>query len=187
VKGFISFFSILLCGVLVHPAGSRADIYKYVDENGVIHFTNTPTDKRFRMFMKTSAGVPHREQRYDTIIARLCRKYAVDTALVKAVIKTESDFNPYAVSKKGAQGLMQLMPHKARELNVSDPFDPRENLQAGISHLGTLLNRFDGDVKLALAAYNAGENAVHKNNGVPPFFETQEYIKRVLKFKQHYE
>jgi soluble lytic murein transglycosylase-like protein len=102
------------------------------------------------------------------------------------MVKTESNFDPYAVSKKGAIGLMQLMPGKAKDLSVKNSFDPKQNLDGGIRHVSYLLKKYEGDVKLALAAYNAGENAVKKNNGVPPFLETQNYIVKVLKLVGKY-
>jgi soluble lytic murein transglycosylase-like protein len=118
----------------------------------------------------------------------LCKKYAVDEALVKAVIKAESDFDPQAVSKKGAQGLMQLMPETARDLSVSNPFHPIQNMEGGIRYLRRLLDQFQGNLHLTLAAYNAGENAVVKyNNSVPPFEETRTYVKRVLEYLKDYQ
>ncbi len=177
----------LICAFLAGPDLGLADIYKYVDKNGVVHFTNVPMHTGYKVVIKNSAEVREKENRYDPIITKLCRKYQMDTALVKAVIKAESGFDPYAVSKKGAQGLMQLMPHKAKELQVYNPFNPDENLQGGISYLRTLLDMFDGNVRLALAAYNAGENAVLKKNDVPPYEETRNYIKKVLKYKNTYQ
>ncbi len=176
----------MLAALVAHSRCS-ADIYKFVDEHGVIHFTNTPTHKKYRLILKEGRKTGYNEKRFDHIIKPLCRKYSIDTNLVKAVIKAESDFDPYAVSKKGAQGLMQLMPQKARELNISDPFDPRENLKGGISYLRNLLDRFKGDTTLALAAYNAGENAVLQYNKVPPFKETRNYIEKVMKYKKFFQ
>lgn len=104
----------------------------------------------------------------------------VPSSLVKAVIKTESNYNPNAVSKKGAMGLMQLMPATARALGITNPFDIQENLKGGVSILKRLLEKYDGDYKMALAAYNAGEKAVTKNNGIPPYKETKQYIEKVI-------
>ena len=185
MKRFVAVCFFLIYGSCCLPGSCIADIYKYVDEKGVIHFTNTPTDTDYRLIIKKSPGLD--DKKYDHIIKNLCRKYRIDTALVKAVIRAESAFDPYAISKKGAQGLMQLMPHKARELNVDDPFHPRENLQGGISYLSTLLNKFNRNVRFALAAYNAGENVVMEKNGVPPYKETQNYIEKVLRFKKYYQ
>jgi soluble lytic murein transglycosylase-like protein len=164
---------------------ARAEIYKYTDERGVIHFTDTPTNPRYRPVSskRNSAGD---ERRYDHIIRMLCREHQMDFSLVKAVIKAESAFNPQAISKKGARGLMQLMPDTARELSVDDPFDPYDNLQGGVRYLRQMLNIFNGDVTLAVAAYNAGPGAVQSSNAVPPYPETRMYVKRVLQYRREY-
>jgi soluble lytic murein transglycosylase-like protein len=116
---------------------------------------------------------------YDDIIREAANRYRVDPALVRAVIRAESDFDPLAVSKAGAQGLMQLMPELAQELGVQDPFDPRENIMAGTRYLAQLLQAYDGNLELTLAGYNAGPGAVDQYAGVPPFPETQQYIKSI--------
>lgn len=179
------FLFTLFSGCFFFAQNLVADIYKYVDEMGVTHLTNTPTSSRFKVLIRTDT-VPYRERKYDYIINALCAKYNVQPAIIKAIIKTESDFDPYAVSRKGARGLMQLMPQKASDLSVEDSFDPRQNLDGGIRHVCYLLKKYKGDVKLALAAYNAGETAVEKNNGVPPFVETRNYIRKVLRFRDRY-
>ena len=185
---------VVLAGFFAGAA--RADIYKYTDKKGVVHFTNVPTSPRYHLYQKNNhdddtydivrtpvyrLGTHSDERRYDTVIQTLCRKYSVDSALVKAVIKTESDFDPFAVSPKGARGLMQLMPGTARDLRVSNPFDPMQNLDGGISYLRQMLDIFNGDTKLALAAYNAGFNTVI-NCGwrIPNIPETREYVEKVL-------
>lgn len=183
----IALLSLCLC-----RGSADADIYKWIDRNGVTHFTNVPNHQGYRLILRSRGELIRRlggdEKRYEALIAGLCKKYKVDTALVKAVIKAESDFDPNAVSKKGAQGLMQLMPGTARDLQVSDAFDPQENLEGGISYLRKLLDMFQGDLKLAVAAYNAGENAVIANNfRVPPYPETREYITRVFNYLQQYQ
>jgi soluble lytic murein transglycosylase len=162
-----------------------ADIYRYVDERGVTHLTNVPASTKYKLLIKAKK-VQNREKKYDNIINELCKKYDVETSFIKAMVKTESDFDPYAVSKKGATGLMQLMPGKAKELSVRDSFDPKQNLDGGIRHVSYLLKKYEGDVKLTLAAYNAGENAVKRNNGIPPFAETQNYIIKVLRLVEKY-
>ncbi len=115
----------------------------------------------------------------DDAIEAAAAKHNVDPNLVRALVKVESNFNPTAISRKGAMGLMQLMPSTARELNVSNPFDPEQNVDAGVRHLKHLLESFNGDVGLSLAAYNAGQGAVQRNGGVPPFAETRNYVRRI--------
>ena len=176
---------VLIIITLFFSAVSKtdADIYKYVDERGVTHLTNVPASTKYKLLRKANKA-RYSERKYDNIINKLCKKYGVETSFIKAMVKTESNFDPYAVSKKGATGLMQLMPEKAKDLSVKDSFDPKQNLDGGIRHVSYLLKKYDGDVKLTLAAYNAGENAVEKNNGVPPFVETQNYIIKVLRLME---
>jgi soluble lytic murein transglycosylase-like protein len=118
----------------------------------------------------------------DRIIEEAAARHHVDANLVRAVIKVESNFNPAAVSRRGAMGLMQLMPATARKFNVSNPFDPRQNVEAGVQHLKRLLDNFGGNVGLTLAAYNAGEAAVNRNNGIPPYPETRQYVRQIKGF-----
>ncbi len=190
MKGKTSLFYIkivlLVFMFFVSALDIWADIYKYVDKNGVVHLTNMPTTRDYSIALKEK-GDSERERRYEGTIKKLCSKYNVEIPLIKAVVKAESDFNPLAVSKKGAVGLMQLMPEKAEELKVSDPFDPYENLDGGIRHIRGLLDRFDGDITLVLAAYNAGENLVMRRRQIPPFKETRDYIKKVLRYKNTYQ
>lgn len=161
----------------------RADIYRYVDEDGVIHFSNVPSSPRFRVYIsETKLDYKAYFDRYDHIIRDASRKHGVDSSLVKAVIRAESDFDKYAVSKKGAQGLMQLMPGTAKDLAVSDSFDPDENIHAGVRYLKRQLQNFKNDVALALAAYNAGENAVRHYGRIPPYQETKTFVARVLRY-----
>lgn len=164
---------------------SWADIYRYVDPSGVTHFTNVPTDSRYTLFLREKEESLSKADfyRFDHIISRAAEKYNIEFELIKAVIKVESDFNSLAVSKKGARGLMQLMPPTAKELRVLDSFDPIENIDAGTRYLKSLLGGFKDNLKLALAAYNAGKNAVIKNDGqIPPFKETKGYVKKVLRY-----
>lgn len=176
---------------------AEADIYRYEDDEGIIHFTDAPTDKRFKVFMRdlkkdkqlrtklSLAGANPTE--YDAIIASSSQKYGVSPSLIKAVIQAESGYNPNAVSRKGASGLMQLMPGTARSLKVSNSFDPKDNVEGGVKYLRFLLDTFRGDVSLALAAYNAGLNKVAKYGGIPPYSETRNYVNKVLAFMQSYQ
>lgn len=170
---------------LAAPACVFGDIYKYVDRDGVIHITNVRTDTRFKLWIKETP----RERMirefargdYDELIKKAALKHNLDHALIRAVIRTESGFNHRAVSRKGARGLMQLMPGTASSMNVSDSFDPWENIDGGSKYLRYLLNVFNGNLPLALAAYNAGERAVTKYNyNIPPYPETRTYVRRVL-------
>ena len=171
-----------------HPGFCQADIYRYIDARGVVHFTNAPAHQGYARIAPENRQAIASCRKYAPVISMLCKKYAVDEALVKAVIKAESDFDPQAVSKKGAQGLMQLMPETARDLSVSNPFHPIQNMDGGIRYLRKLLDQFQGNLHLTLAAYNAGENAVVKhNNSIPPFEETRTYVKRVLEYLKDYQ
>ncbi len=171
---------------------ARADIYKYVDKEGVLHLTNTPTDHNAKYVMilreKRILFQPNIDvNKYDDLITKAANKFKLDSALIKAVIKAESNFNHRAVSPVGAQGLMQLMPKTASDLKVEDSFHPEKNIEGGACYLRYLLNTYKGDLTLALAAYNAGEKAVAKYNyNVPPYRETQNYIKRVFSFYKSY-
>ncbi len=202
----ITYKYIIILGIICLLAGSgsaHADIYKYTDKKGTVHFTNVPSSPKYQMYKKNNhgddtdnfaktpvyrLGTHADEKRYDRIIKPLCRKYDVDAALVKAVIKTESDFDPFAVSSKGAQGLMQLMPGTAKDLQVKNPFDPQQNLQGGISYLRQMLDIFKGNTKLALAAYNAGSTTVI-NCGwrIPNIPETRNYVQKVMYHLNRYK
>lgn len=128
-----------------------------------------------------------RERNYHNIILEAGNRYDVDPALIKAVIMAESSYDPMAVSKKGALGLMQLMPNTADELNVGDPFNPVHNVNAGVKYLKGLLNEFEGDLELAVAAYNAGSKKVREFNGIPPYKTTQTYVRKVFEYYQYYQ
>ena len=168
----------------------RADIYVHKDSQGVLHFTNVPNHSGYRPVMReggNGAGFSTLAPgRLEEIIRSASDRYGVDPHLVRAVIKAESDFNSQARSYKGAQGLMQLMPDTARLHNVSNVYNPDENIDGGVRHLRLLLDRYQGDLRLTLAGYNAGIKAVEKYGGVPPYPETQEYIRRVLEYHQRY-
>jgi soluble lytic murein transglycosylase len=174
---------LLLC--LAHPA--PADIYQYVDKRGTIHFTNVPTNTRYKLFRQEKNRLAMVETtRYDGLIKEISRRYDVHPALVKAVIKAESGFDPNAVSKKGAQGLMQLMPETVYDLKVYDPFHPRDNINGGVKFLKQLMSRFNNNLPLTLAAYNAGPEVVAKYEDIPPYEETQHYVRKVLRYFDRY-
>lgn len=175
------------------PAGQAGEVYVYVDQEGTMHFTNTPSDGRFKKFKpqaplsrtgrpRTVAPVRLSRGELDETISRHSRRHRIDPALLRAVIKAESDFDPQAVSRAGAMGLMQLMPHTAVRMDVRDPYDPEENVGGGARYLRYLLDRFNGNVPLALAAYNAGEHRVERNWALPPIEETRNYVSKVLRF-----
>lgn len=182
---------VLLVTVLIMPfcvgiPPADADIYRYVDANGKVHFTDTPTDGRWNMYRKeiTSAGSGHRS--YLEIIRHHASSYHLEEALIKAVIKVESNYQPRTVSKKGAQGLMQLIPATAKSLKVNNPFDPSENIRGGSEYLRRMLDLFNGDLDLALAAYNSGPSTVKRYGGIPPYDETLNYVKRVKHYLDYY-
>jgi soluble lytic murein transglycosylase len=172
------------------PAEAGRPIYSFVGPDGVIHFTDAPRDARYRKLPDPKpdrAGFARAPQRweYDGLIGLTAREHEVEPALVKAVIAAESNFDPEAVSRKGAQGLMQLMPVTASTLGVDDPLRPTENVRAGTRYLRLMLDRY-GDLERAVAAYNAGPAAVDRFGGVPPYPETRDYVRRVLAYYRHY-
>jgi soluble lytic murein transglycosylase-like protein len=186
IGGFI-FCSVLVVSLLFLYNPAAADIYRYVDANGTIHFTNIPTSPRYRLFKEERSTLRgNGATRYDQLIKEIAGRHDIDPALVKAVIKTESDFDPHAVSKKGARGLMQLMPETLKDLNVYNPFHPRDNINGGVKFLKQLLKRFDNNLTLSLAAYNAGPSVVEKYEAIPPYKETQGYVKKVLNYFDRY-
>ena len=189
------FFQILL---LPTQNVDAKGIYYMVKEDGSLCITDIPTSKRYKpyKFQKSinyirNALVAFKRdnrsvQEVNAIVSDLCTKYDVDKKLVMAVIDVESGFNAAAVSPVGAQGLMQIMPETGKDLDLDDPFDPSENIDAGIRYLRYLLDTFP-DRRLAVAAYNAGPNAVKKYGGIPPYAETQSYVQKVWARLQHYE
>jgi len=191
---FAAVGSLALC--LAAPA--RADIFAYVDAQGVTHFSNVPADARYQLIARApppdeanaggvvaatvvSEALLARAGRYDPYIEEAARVTAIDARLLRAVIVVESAFDERAVSRRGARGLMQLMPATARRYGVRDLFNPDQNIRAGARYLRDLIDRFDNDLELVLAAYNAGEQAVERHGlAIPPFKETRAYVPRVL-------
>jgi len=164
-----------------------SDIYRYKDDKGVWHFTNVKSDKRYRLYIKTPREKPSAYiKKYEGIIEQASSRFGVASSLIKAVIKTESDFDHRAVSHKGAKGLMQLMPETAGAMKVKDPYDPEENIFGGTRYLSRLLVRFK-DMKKALAAYNAGPDLVEKYHGVPPIPETRMFVQKVMNYYRRYK
>jgi hypothetical protein len=196
-------YRLIACGaalfsLLASSSSSFADIYKYEDAEGVMHFTDAPTDRKFKVFMRdiqkdkrlrTNFGfgkLSRSPAEFDSIITSCASEFGVDKSLVKAVIHAESGYNPNAVSSKGAAGLMQLMPGTAQDLKVADSFNPTDNIRGGVRYLRFLLDTFKGNVTLALAAYNAGLARVAKYGGVPPYDETRNYVSKVLSYQKNY-
>jgi soluble lytic murein transglycosylase-like protein len=174
---------------------AHADIYRYTDHEGVIHFSNVTKRgqlvSRHNQSRGSARGVraaqpEHPPAHYDPYIREAARLYQIPEALVRAVIRVESNFDPRAVSHANAQGLMQLIPATAERMLVSDPFDARQNVLGGTRYLRVLANLFNGNLQLTLAAYNAGEGAVIKYRGIPPYEETQSYVTKVMQFYNLY-
>jgi soluble lytic murein transglycosylase-like protein len=189
--------TILIAALLMaSAAAAHPQIYTYVDANGMRHYTDVPDNNRYRLLVlsphdRTASGDRYdsmllaKAGRYDSIIENAAQSASVEPNLLRAVIVVESGFNSRAVSKRGAVGLMQLMPATASRFGVSNPYDPRQNIHGGAQYLKFLIDRFGQNVRLALAAYNAGEEAVERNGGqIPPFTETMAYVPRVLRIYQ---
>jgi soluble lytic murein transglycosylase-like protein len=176
-------------------AAGHADIYKEVGPDGVISFTSRPspggklvardTQKAKVQPLMPSDTSPERYTRYDIHIRQAAALYQIPEELVRAVIKVESDFDPRAISTANARGLMQLVPPTAERMMVTDIFDPRQNIFGGVRYLRVLANLFNGDLELTIAGYNAGENAVIRHGGIPPYAETQDYVAKVLAHYRH--
>ena len=181
---------------------AQANIFSYIGSNGTVNLSNVPADGRYTILVPvqveqsvaaaaTDRGKPSlliaSKVSYDIAVDEVARAYGLESALLHAVISVESRYRPKAVSKKGAAGLMQLMPAIARRYGVTDPLDPLQNLHGGAKHLRDLLKIYNNDTNLALAAYNAGQGSVRKyGNRIPPFRETKNYVPRVLDFYRRY-
>lgn len=189
--------NIILSGIFIliigtSGASSYADIYKYTDENGTSHFTNIPPDKGYKKIISGGRkdisryeGKTGENGYYDKIIESKSIKYNIKPSVINAVITVESDWDPEAVSKKGAIGLMQLMPSTAKDMQIEDPFNPEENIEGGTRYLRYLLDRFNEDINLALAAYNAGPALVEKFGGIPSISETRDFVKKVISISEN--
>lgn len=181
--------AVAAVATLLWSVTASAEVFVYRGADGTLHFSDTPQHSGYQPFVM--AGMPATIRRADVVWDRtrvqqeidvLAPQYDIDPSLVRAVVRAESGFNPFAISHKGAMGLMQLMPATAQMLGVSRPFDPVENLIGGMRYLRYLLDRFQGKLDWALAAYHAGETRVERHQGVPPIESTQAYVKRVLAF-----
>ena len=196
----------LLTLMLTGATGVQANIYSYTAKDGTVHFTNIAPaghgKKKYKIYMKTPEqrlarpGVtpvmahdknPARYTRYDSSILLASKTHSIPQAFIRAIIRVESDYDSRVVSIAGAQGLMQLMPATGRRMGMSNPFDPHQNIMAGTRYLRHLANLFNGDMVLTIAGYHAGEGAVRKYSGVPPYKMTHNYINRVLKFYYQYK
>lgn len=195
--------AMVAAGLMGGAGLAGADIYRYVDESGMVHFTNVPNDARYKLFIATSKdpdpitsafanrlrSYPNADRKkYHLHVVEAARAYQLEPALIHAVISAESGYNPLARSPKGATGLMQLMPATARRYGVDNPLDPKQNIYGGAAYLRDLLTLFGNDLKLAIAAYNAGEGAVMEyGHHIPPFRETTQYVPKVLSYYKKYK
>ncbi len=180
---------IIICGMLFLPNTLTATIFSFTDNNGVVHFSNVPDDPRYRPMVsrRIRYARPVNHLRYDPYISEAARRFSVDPLLIKAIISAESNFDRTAVSKKGAKGLMQLMPATINDMNVSDPFDAEDNITGGTRYFSRLLKTFNGDLNLTLAAYNAGPTLVKKIGRVPKISETRNYVSKVIRNYRKYQ
>jgi len=189
----VYFRVFLILSLAICPTVLWADIYRFVDGEGVVHFTNMQRDERYELYLREGPrGLPvgHESASLAWTMEyadRYSRAHNLSPALVKAIIRAESNGNRYAISRKGAKGMMQLMPFTSKRLKVNDPFDPVENIEGGVKYIKELLGTFGGNVAYAVAAYNAGPAAVRKHGGIPPYQETRVYVRRVLDYYRQYD
>ena len=185
---------LFILSFLLWPVVSGADIYRYVDGEGVIHYSNTQPDEKFTLYLREGPKAAPRAPAsaipgaswMNGYVDRFSRANDLPPALVHAIIKAESNGQRKAVSRKGAEGVMQLMPFTSKRMRVTDPFDPIENIEGGIKYIKELLVTFEGDLTNTVAAYNAGPAAVRKYGGVPPYQETRLYVRRVMDLYRQY-
>jgi soluble lytic murein transglycosylase len=185
---------LFILSFLLWPVVSGADIYRYVDGDGVVHYSNTQPDEKFTLYLREGPKTPPRAPAsavpdaswMNGYVDRISRANDLPPALVHAIIKAESNGQRKAVSPKGARGVMQLMPFTSKRMQVADPFDPIENIEGGIRYIKELLVSFGGDLTNTVAAYNAGPAAVRKYGGVPPYQETRLYVRRVMELYRQY-
>ena len=168
--------------LFVTVPAALADIYMFIDSQGVLHFTNTPTSSQYKLYIKERPKPAAATIQYDEIIQEASKRYGLSFFLIKAMIKVESNFDSRAVSKKGALGLMQIMPQNLQAFNITEPYDPKDNIMGGARYFKSLIERFDEKLPLALAAYNAGPTIVDKYRDIPPIKETKDYVKKVMKY-----
>ncbi len=180
---------ILFCGLILVPQSSVADVFKRVDASGQVFYTDEPKGRQYKLIFRTPKKpisykvMEKNKDRFSPIISKISKEFNVDSSLMHALIRTESAYNPDAISKAGAVGLMQLMPGTAERYGVINRHNPTENIRGGIQYFRDLLKQFNADIRLALAAYNAGENAVIRyGNKIPPYPETQNYVTKVMAF-----
>ena len=188
-RGGIWLLAVLIF-VALGSATIHADIYMYRDANGVMHFTNVPVSADYRLFVsntKPRFKKSRNNKHFDRIIQDASQRYGVDFSLIKAIIRAESCFDHRAISRKGARGLMQIMPQNFKTLDILDPFDPHQNIMGGARYFRSLLDRYQGELGLTLAAYNAGPTAVDRYRRIPPYAETQDYVEKVLRFYEQYK
>jgi soluble lytic murein transglycosylase len=171
---------------IIYPSAAAADIYMRIGKNGTVYFSNVPVSSGYNLYMRTERKgrdiSVYGRVLYKNIILKASKKYNVSPKLIEAVIKAESGFNIKAVSDKGAEGLMQLMPQTQRKLDVTNPFNPSQNIYGGTEYLKSLIAKYRGNLPLALAAYNAGSKAVKKYGGIPPYDETRNYVNEVMQY-----
>ena len=185
---------VIILSFLLWPVVAGADIYRYVDGEGVIHYSNTQPGEKFTLYLREGPKAAPRAPAsalpgaswMTGYVDRFSRANDLPPALVHAIIKAESNGQRKAVSPKGAKGVMQLMPFTSKRMRVADPFDPIENIEGGIRYIKELLITFEGDITNTVAAYNAGPAAVRKYGGVPPYQETRLYVRRVMDLYRQY-